>query len=207
MSVVIRMARAGTKKRPVYHIVVADSRFPRDGRFIERLGFFNPLLAKDHKDRLRLDLEKVKDRIIEFLGKHESFASLDEAALAIAEYLPSRTGPTNPQRLKRNLRERPDGRWEWKHRLGRVATTENRRVGWRQLTEGMDDEARNITCPVLVLRGAKSDVLSDEGANEIAALLPDARLATVSAAGHHAAGDNPETTTSLVREFLTEIGW
>jgi small subunit ribosomal protein S16 len=54
------MARAGTKKRPVYHIVVADSRFPRDGRFIERLGYFNPLLPKDHKDRLKFDLEKAK---------------------------------------------------------------------------------------------------------------------------------------------------
>jgi len=71
------MARAGTKKRPVYHIVVADSRSPRDGRFIERLGYFNPLLPKDHKDRLKLDLEKVKswlakgaqpsDRIMRFL--------------------------------------------------------------------------------------------------------------------------------------------
>ena len=77
MSVVIRLARAGTKKRPVYHIVVADSRFPRDGRFIERLGYFNPLLPKDHKDRLRLDLDKAKawiakgaqpsDRIMRFL--------------------------------------------------------------------------------------------------------------------------------------------
>jgi small subunit ribosomal protein S16 len=77
MSVVIRMARAGTKKRPVYHIVVADSRYPRDGRFIERLGFFNPLLPKDHKERLRLDLDKVKswmvkgalpsDRVMRFL--------------------------------------------------------------------------------------------------------------------------------------------
>ena len=77
MSVVIRMARAGTKQRPVYHIVVADSRYPRDGRFIELLGFFNPLLPKDHKDRLRLDLDKVKswmvkgaqpsDRVMRFL--------------------------------------------------------------------------------------------------------------------------------------------
>ena len=49
MSVVIRLARAGTKKRPVYHVVVADSRFPRDGRFIERLGHFNPLLPKDNE--------------------------------------------------------------------------------------------------------------------------------------------------------------
>jgi small subunit ribosomal protein S16 len=77
MSLKIRMARAGTKKRPVYHIVVADSRSPRDGRFIERLGFFNPLLPKENKERLKLDLEKVKswlakgatpsDRILRFL--------------------------------------------------------------------------------------------------------------------------------------------
>ncbi len=58
---VIRMARAGTKKRPFYHIVVADSRSPRDGRFIERLGHFNPLLPKDKTERLALDLDKVKD--------------------------------------------------------------------------------------------------------------------------------------------------
>ena len=61
MSLKIRLARAGTKKRPVYHIVVADSRFPRDGRFIERLGYFNPLLPKDNAERLKLDLDKVKD--------------------------------------------------------------------------------------------------------------------------------------------------
>ena len=58
---VIRMARAGTKKRPFYHIVVADSRSPRDGRFIERIGHFNPLLPKDKTERLTLDLDKVKD--------------------------------------------------------------------------------------------------------------------------------------------------
>ena len=60
MSLKIRLARAGTKKRPFYHIVVADSRSPRDGRFIERLGYFNPLLPKDKTERLKLDLEKVK---------------------------------------------------------------------------------------------------------------------------------------------------
>ena len=79
MSVVIRLSRAGTKKRPVYHIVVADSRFPRDGRFIERLGYFNPLLPKDKEDRLKLDMDKVKswiakgaqpsDRVMRFLDK------------------------------------------------------------------------------------------------------------------------------------------
>ena len=77
MSLVIRMARAGTKKRPFYHVVVADSRAPRDGRFIERLGFFNPLLPKERTERLKLDLEKVQgwmkkgaqpsDRVMRFL--------------------------------------------------------------------------------------------------------------------------------------------
>ena len=61
MPAVIRMARAGTKKRPFYHIVIADSRSPRDGRFIERIGYFNPLLPKDKEERLKLDLDKVKD--------------------------------------------------------------------------------------------------------------------------------------------------
>src|SRR6516165_1584813 len=60
MPVVIRLARAGTKKRPVYHVVAADSRFPREGRFIERLGHFNPLLPKDNEGRLKLDVDKVK---------------------------------------------------------------------------------------------------------------------------------------------------
>ena len=50
----------GAKKRPVYKIVVADSRFPRDGRFIEKLGFFNPLLPKNKKERLGLEVERIK---------------------------------------------------------------------------------------------------------------------------------------------------
>ena len=54
------MPRGGTKKRPHYAIVVADSHSPRDGRFIEKLGFYNPLLPKDHADRLTLDLDKAK---------------------------------------------------------------------------------------------------------------------------------------------------
>ena len=60
MSLKIRLARAGTKKRPHYQIVIAESRSPRDGRFIERIGYHNPLLPKDHADRVKLDLEKAK---------------------------------------------------------------------------------------------------------------------------------------------------
>lgn len=74
----IRMTRHGAKKRPFFHIVVADSRSPRDGRFIEKIGFYNPLLPSDHADRLKLDLDAAKawiakgavgsDRVHKFLA-------------------------------------------------------------------------------------------------------------------------------------------
>ncbi|EHH68690.1 30S ribosomal protein S16 [Gluconobacter morbifer] len=78
MSLKIRLARAGAKKRPYYHIVVADSRSPRDGRFIEKVGSYNPMLPSDHADRIRLVDERIKhwlsngalatDRVARFLG-------------------------------------------------------------------------------------------------------------------------------------------
>ena len=88
MPVVIRMARAGTKKRPVYHIVAADSRSPRDGRFIERLGYYNPLLPKDKPERLKLDMDKVKEWMKKGAQPSETVASMikkaDRAAAAPA---------------------------------------------------------------------------------------------------------------------------
>jgi small subunit ribosomal protein S16 len=78
MGLKIRLARAGAKKRPYYHIVVADSRSPRDGRFIERVGSYNPMLPADHADRIRLLDERIThwvkegavatDRVARFLG-------------------------------------------------------------------------------------------------------------------------------------------
>lgn len=63
MALRIRLSRGGTKKRPHYAIVIADSHSPRDGRFIEKIGFYNPLLPRDHADRLKLDLDKAKEWI------------------------------------------------------------------------------------------------------------------------------------------------
>ncbi|MBI2169782.1 MAG: alpha/beta hydrolase [Actinobacteria bacterium] len=145
-------------------------------------------------------------RIIEFLRAHESFGSLDEAAAAIREYLPQRTDVT-PQRLTRNLRQREDGRWVWKHGYGRAlrdrgSITES---NWQSLLEGVEGDARELACPVLLIRGARSDVLSDEGADAFVKLIPDARLATVDAAGHLAVGDNPRSTVSLIADFLDEV--
>ena len=79
MSLRIRLARGGTKKRPFYRVVVADSRSPRDGRFIERIGHYNPMVPRDHPERLRLDEDRARhwisvgatpsDRVARFLGQ------------------------------------------------------------------------------------------------------------------------------------------
>lgn len=65
MALAIRLARGGAKKRPYYRIVVADSRMPRDGRFIEKVGSYNPMLAKDDENRIKIDIDRVK----EWMGK------------------------------------------------------------------------------------------------------------------------------------------
>ncbi len=77
----LRLSRGGTKKRPVYRVVVADSRFARDGRFIEKVGFFNPLLPKEKKERVGLEAERIKywldqgaqptTRVARILGENE----------------------------------------------------------------------------------------------------------------------------------------
>lgn len=79
MGLKIRLARAGAKKRPYYHIVVADSRSPRDGRFIEKVGSYNPMLPSDHADRIRLQEDRIRhwlsegalatERVAKFLGR------------------------------------------------------------------------------------------------------------------------------------------
>jgi len=60
MAMKIRLARGGSKKRPFYRIVASDSRMPRDGRFIEKLGTYNPLLPKDSEERVKMDIEKIQ---------------------------------------------------------------------------------------------------------------------------------------------------
>lgn len=60
MAMKIRLARGGSKKRPFYRIVAADSRMPRDGRYIEKLGTYNPLLAKDNEERVKMNVERVQ---------------------------------------------------------------------------------------------------------------------------------------------------
>ncbi len=81
MALKIRLARGGTKKRPYYRIVIADSRMPRDGRYIEKVGTYNPMLSKDDSKRIQLEEERIRhwisvgakptDRVARFLGRAE----------------------------------------------------------------------------------------------------------------------------------------
>ena len=107
MAIKIRLARGGSKKRPYYHIVAADERSPRDGRFIEKLGHWNPMLPKDAEDRVVFDEERVKywlgtgaqptDRVLRFL---------DQAGIATR---PSRNNPNKGEPGKK-AKERAEER-------------------------------------------------------------------------------------------------
>ena len=90
----MRLSMGGTKKRPVYKIVVADSRFPRDGRFIEKLGFFNPLLPKDKKERVGLDLERIKY----WLGQGARPTTRVARILGEKQIIPMPANSNNPQK-------------------------------------------------------------------------------------------------------------
>ena len=80
MAMKIRLARGGSKKRPYYSIVAADGRMPRDGRFIEKLGTYNPLLPKDSEDRVKMNMERVQHWIAQGAQPTDRIARFLEAA-------------------------------------------------------------------------------------------------------------------------------
>ena len=90
----LRLSRGGTKKRPVYKVVVADSRFARDGRFIEKVGFFNPLLPKDKKERVGLEAERIKY----WLGQGAQPTTRVARILGENELMPMPANGNNPQK-------------------------------------------------------------------------------------------------------------
>ena len=101
----LRLSRGGTKKRPVYKVVVADSRFPRDGRFIEKVGFFNPLLPKDKKERVGLEAERIKY----WLGQGAKPTTRVARILGENDLIPMPTNGNNPNKAvpkkERNKKE------------------------------------------------------------------------------------------------------
>ena len=93
MAMKIRLARGGSKKRPFYRIVAADSRMPRDGRFIEKLGTYNPLLPKDSEDRVKMDVERIQYWLGQGAQTTDRIARMLEAAGVI-----EKTERSNPKK-------------------------------------------------------------------------------------------------------------
>ena len=107
----LRLSMGGTKKRPVYKIVVADSRFPRDGRFIEKLGYYNPLLPKEKKERIGLEVERIKY----WLGQGAKPTTRVARILGEKELMPMPEKGNNPQKaIPKKDRKKEDKKEEVK---------------------------------------------------------------------------------------------
>jgi pimeloyl-ACP methyl ester carboxylesterase len=152
----------------------------------------------------RLEVRGVM-RILGFMrARPEGFATLDEAADVIAEYLPHRPRPKDLAGLEKNLRLGSDGRyrWHWDPKLMDTWNPERFDAGEAQLiVEARLEAARRLRVPVLLVRGRSSDVVSEEVAREFLALVPHAEYVDL-AAGHMVAGDRNDAFTGAVLAFL-----
>ncbi|GFG70472.1 alpha/beta fold hydrolase [Mycolicibacter senuensis] len=139
-------------------------------------------------------------RIRDFMLSHvDGFDSLEQAADAVAEYLPHRTKPRSPEGLKKNLRFR-DGRWYW-HWDPALMTKPGDDPALR--TEKMESAAIALRIPILLIRGKLSDVVSAEGVADFLTKVPGARFVELSGAGHTAAGDDNDAFSAAVVEFVS----
>ncbi|MBM7367895.1 alpha/beta fold hydrolase [Gordonia hydrophobica] len=147
--------------------------------------------------------QKGIDRIKSFMTDHiGGFADLEEVADAIAAYNPERTRPKNLDGLKKNVRLHDDGRWYWHWDPEFMKSDEGDEPRRHTDPARLAAAARTVTAPTLVVRGGKSDVVSDAGIAHMRELVPHAEIADVSAAGHMVAGDDNEVFAAAIVEFL-----
>ena len=138
MSVKIRLARGGAKKRPYYRIVVADSRMPRDGRFIEKIGHYNPMMPKDHEERIKIDVEKA------------------------AEWIKKGAKPSD--RVARFLKDA--GVYEWKHGDNPKKGTPGEKAKERAAERAEKEEAKMAAAAEAEAAPAEEEAAAEEAAAE-----------------------------------------
>ena len=109
----MRLSMGGTRKRPIYKIVVADSRFPRDGRFIERIGYFNPLLPKNKKERISVEEERVKH----WISKGAKPTTRVSRILGENQLMPMPAKGNNPQKAIPKKDRKKEGKEEPKKEI------------------------------------------------------------------------------------------
>jgi pimeloyl-ACP methyl ester carboxylesterase len=177
------------------------------------LGGVTALLAEGASDRVvssgliivdithRTNPEGIR-RIREFMASGvEGFATLEEAAAAIAAYTPNRPKRVNPAGLMKVLRQRRNGRWywHWDPRFLEGGRTEVPRPGFEAL---FDAALANVQVPTLLVRGQLSDVVTEDGVQEFLRRIPGAKLAEVGGASHMVAGDQNDAFSRAVTDFL-----
>ena len=139
-------------------------------------------------------------RIRDFMFNHvHGFDSLEEAADAVAEYLPYRSKPRSPEGLKKNLRLR-DGRWYWHWDPAFLTKPADDPF---ERTDRLEAAAMGLEIPILLIRGKLSDVVSTEGVNDFRKKVPRAEFIELSGAGHTAAGDDNDAFSEAVIPFVT----
>jgi pimeloyl-ACP methyl ester carboxylesterase len=138
-------------------------------------------------------------RIRDFMASGvDGFESLEEAADAVAAYLPYRTKPRSPEGLKKNLRLR-DGRWYWHWDPAFLTEPKDDRF---VRTEKLEKAVMGLTIPILLIRGRLSDVVSADGVKDFLAKVPGAEFVELSEAGHTAAGDDNDAFSEVVVQFV-----
>ena len=151
--------------------------------------------------------EQGKERIGEFMRANTftGFASLDEVADAIAVYNPHRPRPTDLSGLQKNVRLKEDGRWYWHWDPRFMSQSPDETRSSFASTDRLKDAARSLTIPTLLVRGRVSDLLSEEGAQELLELVPHAEYANVAGAGHMVAGDRNDLFNDAIVGFLERL--
>lgn len=143
-------------------------------------------------------------RIQSFMTDHiDGFATLDEVADAVTAYNPERKRPRNLEGLKKNVRLHDDGRWYWHWDPAFITSSGNEA---RRHTDParLSAAAQQVKVPTLIVRGGKSDVVSEAGVASMLELVPHADVADVSAAGHMVAGDDNQVFATAIDDFLDQ---
>lgn len=176
-------------------------------------GMTGLLVAGEHPGRLRaLVLVDITvrpepdgvERIVGFMtAAPDGFASLEEAADAVAAYLPHRARPADVRRLTKNLRRDADGRYRW--HWDPALITGPRALPGSRSEDRLAVAAANVSIPLLLVRGGRSELVSERGARELLTLVPHAEYVDVAGAGHMVAGDRNDAFGAAVIEFLRAV--
>jgi len=142
-------------------------------------------------------------RIAEFMVGHmDGFADLEEVADAVAAYNPHRPRPSELSGLRKNVRQREDGRWYWHWDPAFLQGGQADEPRSYTNEDRLEEAARSLRLPTLLVRGRQSDVLSEEGAARLLALVPHAHYVDVGGAGHMVAGDRNDAFNQAITAFL-----